>query len=529
METFKPLHPFCGRAALLATACLISSLSAGEIRGGSSAAAAETARRSTAITEAQELLQKGDQSYTAGRYGDAAEAYAGARELIPDAPVSAELRAAATERYAQASVEHARTLSRKGDVAGAKAAVDKVLSESVAPNHAGALAFRSQLDDPIRTNPALTKEHAAEVDSVRRLLYTAQGAYDLGDFDKAHATYKSVLRIDPTNSAARRGMEKTSSAQSNYHKSSYDHTRTEMLAQVDSQWEMHVPDPDFDISSIDPGAPNSDLETVSVKNKLARIIIPKFALDQASLDEALDFLRLRAQENDSFDHQGVNFAVNLGPPDSPEAQRVKALRFDLQLANVPLAQVLKYLTDLTQTAYKTDDFSVIISPLGSTSPDLVTRTYRVPPDFLSSMGSNAPVAANEDPFAKETSNSGTLAKRMGIQESLTLQGVAFPEGSSATYMAASNTLRIVNTETNQDYISQIVEAVTKTEPVMALSPLRLPEVMGLRIPLPSATAMSARLSPLPTVPPPRFNLDWPGTHAGPPKPKLSRIQSKPSS
>ena len=470
METLKPNTYFLGRAALLATACLMIPSLGGEARS-SNLAANETSRRSAAVDEAQELLRKGDEAYTAGRYSDAAEAYTGARELIPNAPVSAELRSAATERYAQASVEHARVLSRNGDVAAAKAAVDKVLAQSVAPNHPGALAFRAQLDDPIRTNPALTKEHANDVDSVRRLLYTAEGAFNLGKLDQAQSTYQDVLRIDPTNSAARRGMEQVATAKSGYQKSAYDHTRAEMLSQVDSQWELQVPAPDLEPSLTDPGAVDSEANFVSVKNKLDRIIIPKIALDQSSLDEALDFLRLRASENDTLEldpaRRGVNFTVNLGPADSPTATRIRSLRFDLRLTQVPLSQVLKYLSDITQTSYTTDDFSVIISPLGSDSPELVTRTYRVPPDFIGSMSNvAAQPAAAEDPFGAAPASGGLLAKRIGAQEALTQQGVPFPAGASASYMAATNTLRVVNTAANQDYIGQIIDALTKTEPVM---------------------------------------------------------------
>ena len=329
MENYKPNHHFLGRAALLTTCLIVSSL-AGETRGASNLAANEVSRRSAAVDEAQELLRKGDEAYTAGRYAEAVEAYAGARDLIPNAPVSVELRTAATERYAQASVEHARVLSRNGDVAAAKTAVDKVLVESLAPNHPGALAFRAQLDDPIRTNPALTKEHAKDVDSVRRLLYTAEGAFNLGKFDQAKSTYQDVLRIDPTNSAARRGMEQVAAAKSGYQKSAYDHTRAEMLSQVDSQWELQVPTPDLEAALVDPGAVDSEANFVSVRNKLDRIIIPKIALDQSSLDEALDFLRLRASENDTLEtdpaRRGVNFTVNLGPAESPTATRVRMLR-----------------------------------------------------------------------------------------------------------------------------------------------------------------------------------------------------------
>lgn len=473
METLKPIHFFRGGAALLASAGMILPLSGGDSRGGNSLASSELSRRSVAIDEAQELLRKGDEAYTAGRYDEAVEAYAGARSLIPNAPISAELRAAATERYAQASVEHARILSRNGDVAGARAVVSKVLDPSVAPNNPGAVAFLGQLDDPIRTNPALTAKHAKDVDSVRRLLYTAEGAYNLGKFDEANAKYSDVLRVDPTNTAARRGMEKVSEAKSNYQKSAHDQARAELLNQVDSQWELQVPTLALEASLPDPGADSSGANYVSVKNKLDRIIIPKIALDQSSLDEALDFLRLRASENDTLEldptRKGVNFTVNLGPPDSPTAQRIRSARFDLQLTNVPLSQVLKYIGDITRTSYTTDEFSVLISPLGSSSPELVSRTYRVPPDFISTMSTGTSAAADapaEDPFGAAPAAGGLLAKRLSAQEALAKQGVIFPEGASASYTAATNTLRVVNTSTNQDYVAQIIDAITKTEPVM---------------------------------------------------------------
>jgi general secretion pathway protein D len=469
METFKPIHFSRDCAALLASAILILPLSGGETRGGG-LASSELSRRSVALDEAQELLRKGDEAYNAGRYGQAVEAYSGARELIPNAPITAELRAAATERYAQASVEHARILSREGDVAAAKAVVDKVLVESVAPNNPGAVAFRAQLDDPIRTNPALTAAHAKDIDAVRRLLYTAEGAYDLGKYDEANAKFSEVLRIDPTNTAARRGMERVENAKSGHQKAAYDQTRAEMLSQVESQWELQVPTLDLEASLPDPGADSSVATLVSVRNKLDRIIIPKVNLDQTTLDEALDFLRIRAGENDTLEldptRKGVNFAVNLGSADSLAAQKIKAARITLQLSNVPLSQVLKYICDVTQTAYTTDDFSVIITPTGASSPVLVSRTYRVPPDFISSMSSGAGAAPAEDPFATAPAGGGLLAKRLGAQEALVQQGVSFPEGASATYTPATNTLLVVNTEVNQDYVSQIIETITKTEPVM---------------------------------------------------------------
>ena len=482
METFKPITAFRGRAALLAAACLIAPLTAGEPLGGSGTASNEVSRRSAAIQEAQELLKKGDDAYTNGRYSEAVEAYSGARGLIPNAPISAELRTAATDRFAQASVELARILSRKGDIAAAKAAVDQVLTESVAPNNPGALAMRAQLDDPVRTNPALTAAYAKDVDSVRRLLYTAEGAYNLGKFDESKARYEDVLRIDSTNTAARRGMEKLAAAKSDYSKSSYDQTRAEMLSQVDSQWEQQVPPSAIDPTLTDPATDSTGTNSASVKIKLDRIIIPKLALAQATLQEALDLLRLRAAENDTTEldptRKGVNFTVNLGPPDSPIVTKVRNLRFDLQLTNAPISQVLKYITDATQTSYSTDDFSVKITAAGSSSAELISRMYRVPPDFISTLSSGVTEAATDDPFS-ETPKAGLLPKRLGAQEALAKQGVVFPQGASASLIGSN--LRVVNTETNQDYISQVIETLTKAEPVIIAVRVTMIKVQQTRL------------------------------------------------
>jgi general secretion pathway protein D len=474
MEILKPINSSRGRAALLATAFLIVPLHGGEPQRGTSLAESEQSRRSVAIDEARELLRKGDEAYQSARYSEATEAYAGARELIPNAPISSELRAAATQRYAQASIEHARVLSRKGDVAGAKAAVDQVLIASVAPDNPGALAFRAELDDPIRNNPALTAEHAKNVDSVRRRLYTAQGAFDLGKYDQAKSEYEKVLRTDPANSAARRGLEQVAGAKSGYSRPAYDQSRAEILSQVDAAWETPVPPLDFDLALAEQGPRGINAPFIPVSNKLDRIIIPNIALDQATLEEALEFLRFRAAENDTTEpdptKKGVNIAVNLGDPQSELAQKIRGLRFDLRVSQVPLSQALKYVTDMTQTAFTTDDFAVIIKPLGATTDELISRTYRVPPDFISNLGGgeSGAGAAADDPFGTTPANTGLLAQRLGAQEALIKQGVNFPEGASASYTPSNNILRVINTPLNQDYIAQIIETITQTEPVVVV-------------------------------------------------------------
>jgi general secretion pathway protein D len=463
-----------GRAALLATACLITPLHAAEKPASpklSNLPVSKPANSNVSLVEAQELLHNGDQAYHAGRYGDAVQAYSGATEMIPASGATAELHAAAADRYAQASVEYAKDLSRKGDIAGAKSAIDRVLAPDIAPAHPGAIAFRAELDDPIRTNPALTASHGQNVDAVRRLLYTADGAYQLGNFDLAKNRYEDVLRIDPTNTAARRGMERVASAKSDYQKSAYDHTRAELLSQTDAQWELKVNPEPLEPTLSDPGATLTSSTFVPVANKLDRIIIPSVNLQQTTLQEALDFLRVRARENDNTeldpDRRGVNITLNLGDPTSEAAQTIQDQRFDLQLSNVPLSQVLKYITEITRTIIITDDYAVTIRPVGSATESMVTRTYKVPPDFLSSLGSGPADSTNDDPFASPNpSSNGLLPQRLGAQEAFVQKGIPFPEGARAVFNAATNSLQVTNTPAAHDVISQIVETIGQQEPVM---------------------------------------------------------------
>ena len=467
----QPLHrllPISRRAALLASACLIVPLSAKEPRGAATAAQRELDQRRIDIQEAEELISQGDIAYQNQRYGDAVTAFSGARGLIPDAPVSRGLRDSATQRLVLASIEHARALARKGDVAKAIATMDAVLAPGVAPTDANALDMRARLDDPIRTNPALTAEHAANVDEVRRLLYTAEGAFNLGKFDEADATYQKVLRIDPTNTAARRGMESVAAEKSKYAKAATDHTRSEMLSQVDASWEMPLAPIHVDVDGIDPSDTGmADSFIIPVANKIERIIIPSLTLDGASLEEAIDLLRQRSIEFDKLEtdpaRRGVNFNVQIGGPESPLGTSIRALRFSVRLTNVPISQALKYITGQTKTAFITDEYAVVIRPLGMEGKEMSTRSFRVPPDFITTLSSEASSAAPADPFAEKPAG-GLLTERLGAREVLAKMGVKFPEGAAAALNGGS--LVVTNTQENLALVEEIVNFAVKTEPVM---------------------------------------------------------------
>jgi secreted protein with Ig-like and vWFA domain len=92
-------------------------------------------------------------------------------------------------------------------------------------------------DEAIRSNPALGVDGTAAVDEVRRKLYLAEGASNLGKYDQSQKAYEEVLRMDPYNKAARRGMEQLAAARADYYRAAYDQTR----ADVDGGVELIAP------------------------------------------------------------------------------------------------------------------------------------------------------------------------------------------------------------------------------------------------------------------------------------------------
>ena len=480
----KPQNHAPRWATLLASAMIAFPAAMPSPAAASELAQREAERRNQNVSEAMELLRKGDEAYLDTDYRSAAEAFAGARELIPDAPATAQIHQAATERFVTASVELARTLARQGDVPGAKAAVERVLAPEIAPDHPAAVRMLNELNDPIRTNPALTEEHAADVDQVRRKLYTAQGAYDLAKFDEAHRQYEAVLRIDPHNRAARRGMERVAAAKSQYHRSSYDHTRAEMLAEVDAQWEMQLPLVD-EISGFEADMMRRDRDNafLPVASKINQIIIPTFRVEQASLQEALELLRVRSRELDSQEldpaQRGVNINLVLAGVSDQVARDILNRRIDLQLSNTSVAAILGYLCDLTGTNFTTDDYSVIVRPLAAHQDEMITRTFRVPPDFLGSLSTAANGSDEPADIFAPAPERGLLPQRLGIREALEANGVQFTEGARANL--SNNLLRVTHTASAMELVEQLVNAAADTEPVSIITRVTIMRVQETKL------------------------------------------------
>ncbi|MEP4078509.1 Amuc_1098 family type IV pilus outer membrane protein [Haloferula sp.] len=468
-------------ASVMPVAMTVAQAGEGYSSGGySSLAQKEMIRRQHQVAESDRLRDEAREAYANGDYKEAYDKYSEALQILPDAPLLQDRRDFLKKSLGDASVALAEQYRRVGKYEEAHQLVDSVLE--VDPNNIAAKTKSEWLDDPIRTNPALTYDHTQNVDEVRRGLYTAEGAYNLGKYDQAKNEYDNVIRVDPYNTAARRGLERVSAAKTDYYRAAYDQARAELLMQVDKAWELAVPDDEPQVDFGSSGPTQTSVGATMILQKLKTIIIPIIDFEDTSVEEAIDYLRVRSIELDTItmdqEQKGINFVIRkpraggggddgLGA-DAGSTDVGTARINELRLRNVPLAEALNYICEATRLRWSVDDFAVTIKPATETGEDLFTRTFNVPPDFvqrISEGGDSGGGGGEIDPFAAPSDGGGSSLKpRMSVTEALKSNGVKFPPDASAQFFSANSTLMVRNTPSNLDMVETIVSSIQDLAP-----------------------------------------------------------------
>ncbi len=429
--------------------------------GTQSVAEKEVARRNAAASQAQQLMETGDRARTDKDYAAALDAYKAAYGLLPNAPLFAVQRRQALERFAETSVLRAQQLAEGGRYSEANALLESVLSDAYAPDHRGARKLREQLKDPERFNPALTPKHVENIQEATRLLILAQGNFDIGEYNLARDTFNQVLLIDPSNQAARRGLERTEKQITHYLADARNHTRANALREVDSLWEDDIP-PSISISGADVADRGGSAGGLTARRKLVEINIPQVVFSESTLDEVVQFLMMKSRENDTLESNPQRKGVNIILGNDPA---LASKRISLTLQNVPLGEVLRAVASLASVPWHTDDFVVTIG--GATAEGVLeTQSFRVPPDFIKSSPTDTPAEANNDVFntTNKGAEGGLKLVRMSALDYLKQNGVTFGDGASAFFNPATSVLVVRNTAGNLELVRSIVEQAANQVP-----------------------------------------------------------------
>ncbi|WP_009965552.1 type II secretion system protein GspD [Verrucomicrobium spinosum] len=298
--------------------------------------------------------------------------------------------------------------------------------------------------------------------AVKAALARANGLQNLGDLDKADLQLQDVLRTDPQNGAARRAMERGEQLRSPYYDAARDHQRARAISATAAMWEDAVPAVDLShlFGSAGQESRMAGSNRASIQQKLRTLIVPLADFDSVSLVEVVEFLRIRSRDLDPA-KKGVGFILHASP-------EIESRTLTLRMSSVPLEEVLRQATSLTGADYRVDEHAVIITSLQDKQEALISRQYRVPPDFLQT----TPVAA---------AGGGLPTGRLGALELLQQRGVPFPDGATASYTPATNVLFVRNTATNMMLVDSLVDQAVNATAKQVEIQIRMVEVSDARV------------------------------------------------
>lgn len=435
----------------------------------------ELQRREAVLRGQAKVLQEADESLRRRDYKQAHQLFGNAYRALPDVDRARPLRAVAAEGLLRSGLLLSKELAAASKLTEARKLAASLDVEGIGLGDGQLRQWLITLDDPDSFAPALDAAHRQSYEKVVDLLSKANSSLELGKWDAANQLFEEVLLIDPTNVAARRGMEQVEGQRARYFRAATDQARALRLNEVTKAWQNDLPPKaGVTMAAAPDGAQSSSAQRrMSLASKLAKLRLPSIVFDQVSLQEALEFLKVRARDVDP-ERKGIDFVMAL-----PAAQAAATL--SLNLTDVPVEEVLRYATDLTGCGYRVEEFAVRIVPAGDTGKELITRTYRVPPGFLSNAAVSSAPAAAADPFAQgqgAQAASTSIARRMGAKEFLESRGVTIAEGGSATYIASTNTLTVRTDVKNIELVEALVEQVAGASPKMAMIDVKVVEVSG---------------------------------------------------
>jgi general secretion pathway protein D len=472
----------------------------------------EIARRQAAVLEGQAALARGQAAMAAKGFAKAHDEYRAAVTFLPDALTTGNEHDEAVRGFCDSGMKLAEQRIAEGKYGEAEQIVREIVSDRYDPDCRPALELLAHLSEPGYFNKTIGPKFIAKVEDVKKLLSDADGYYNSGRYDLAFKKYEQVLKLDPYNVAARRGEERINNTKMHYGEEAYNESRSRQLWQVQKGWEEPVRQYGQTVGPITDAFARDASGTARISNKLNSIIIPKIEFRDASIREAIDFLRQQAAANDPSTEgkHGVDIVLRTtslgkleGSTPVPAAERTSPFpgaspgagveptpvpapvsiaptispadaRITITLTEIPLGEALRYIASQVGLKVKVEPYAVSIIPISEQSSDLFTKEYRVPPGFISNTV-NVGATALERPAThagqsgggkdtQETTGGQQLVNRQTALDFLKDQGVPFPPGASANFLPQSSRLIVRNTEENLELVDALVEQANVAGP-----------------------------------------------------------------
>lgn len=197
-----------------------------------------------------------------------------------------------------------------------------------------------------------------------------------------------------------------------------------------------------------------DVEAEPTLERLNEIVIPEIKLENATVNEAIEFLRSRSVELDpnGLKNSDKEIEFKVVNPDSPVVEEnelagvgntaapgeTKIAKLDLK--NVTAGVALQYIADAAKLHYTIDGKGVTFLPLGGGEfANILQRRWDLSPEVVAEVR-------------------GAIANGKSLETVLKENGVSFMQGASVTFLEDDNTLIVRNSPSNLELVDGIVGA-----------------------------------------------------------------------
>src|SRR5205823_3447377 len=393
----------------------------------------EVARRQAQAPHGEQAITRAQSELRRKEFAQAHEDFRLALTYVSDSKATGRSYERAMEGFCESGVRLAEQRMAEGKYAEAEAILTENLSNRYSPRCKEAATLLAHLRDPGYINKTMGPKFLAKVEEVKRLLTEAEGFYQSGRYDLAMKRYDQVLKLDPYNTAARRGQERIDHTKYRYGEEAYNETRGRAMWQIEHGWEQPVRQYGQTVGPVVEALQRDATGTARINNKLNSIIIPKIEFRDASIREAIDFIRQQAAANDP----------------SPEGRR--GVDIVLRLRSIGRSNEPVPVTGTTTAG----EAVASPAPAGALPPG----ESAPPPAARVGAG---PTGTGKD--TQESTGGQLLVNREGAREFLESQGVPFPPGASAHFLPQSSRLVVRNTVDNLELVDALVEQANVAGP-----------------------------------------------------------------
>jgi type II secretory pathway component GspD/PulD (secretin) len=290
-------------------------------------------------------------------------------------------------------------------------------------------SFWSRLKNAFAYNPTPMRPENNTQLEINALMVEGREYVRRGEYKQALNSFKEVIQRDPYNITARRYIKECQENLMQITLDDFDIVKRERLQTVERNW-LLKPQGERDIEDI-AGGPGATVERPIDTQILQPVASAKFS--DAPLGEVFDALNQNSEPK-------VN--INVDPIALKKLQESNQDKITLQLTEVPLIDVIRYICKAKGLLVRVDESAVVVS--GKESQNLRTMVFQL--------------SRGLDDVGDEKSTSPT-AKAMALKKKL---GIPQVEGASITFDARRNRLTMRDSEADINIMQDFLAKYDKT-------------------------------------------------------------------